>query len=204
MGNRAHRECGDRAWLPELVRSLLSACKLCALTKWGPAARPSGGGLGILLCLSFWLPHLSVSLASHSCQHESGPHRGAGRGHVWSRVRLVLRWAQGWFRLSTKDLHPLFGRPGLSEAEGWPFPPLCPPEDPHQFHALTLPALPIPHVGQLSICSAELRAAGWATVPLSHSRQRWQEGGSTMPALCAGVSESLRAPAIGCPACLGI
>ena len=48
-------------------------------------------------------PHLPT-LAPHSCQHEPGSHRGAGGGHVWSRVRPELRWGVvcgvGWVMLT--------------------------------------------------------------------------------------------------------
>lgn len=80
---------------------MLSVWELSALTKGGghkqKGLREHLGWFGPPPpYLSFSLTHVCPS--SHSCQHESGPHRGAGRGHVWSRVRLGLRWAQvqGW------------------------------------------------------------------------------------------------------------
>lgn len=77
----------------------LSLGALCP-HKAGGQAEGTAGASGLVWTpppyLSFSLTHVCHS--SHSCQHESGPHRGAGRGHVWSRVRLGLRWAQvqGW------------------------------------------------------------------------------------------------------------
>lgn len=158
--------------------------------------------------LSFYLPHASLTLAAHSCQHESGPHRGAGRGHVWSGVRLGLRWAQvqGWGQVVNMRLGVThFGQPGFPEAEGLVIPSTVSlrrsslaarrpswygvnlgPRHSGNFPPSCRAAVPL--------CSAELGAA----VP-SHSRARW--GCCSMPPsppLYAGVDLPLRASASGC------
>lgn len=162
MGNGTHRKArthippgaGQGLALPELL-CLLSCPSYPAPLSLGALCPHKGGHRwGSFKSIRGWLGHPpleflatpSLSVTSYSCQHESGPHWGTGRGHVWSRVRPGLWWAPDWAwgRVVDIRLFPLFGQPGFLEAEGWQFPPLCPPEHPHQPHALTLPGLPGP------------------------------------------------------------
>lgn len=67
-------------------------------------------------------PALIYPLAPCSCQHEPGPHRGAGGGHVRSGVRPGVCGAGGWCQHGCEN--PLLG------LQGWGWPLLPPPAAP--------------------------------------------------------------------------
>lgn len=129
-------------------------------------------------------PH-PPTLAPHSCQHEPGPHRGAGGGHVWSGVSPGLRWgvvcAVGWVMLTWCEYSCPWG------LQGWGWPLLLGLQDPYEapgrgspwlcaFALSCLPSpgdigatwalvsswsFPSPHPGQSWLCASGLGPGSW-------------------------------------------
>lgn len=124
----------------------------------------------------------------HSCHHESGPHRRAGRGHVWSRVRPGLGAGcqhkahtlsldnLSFLRLKAgRALHCVARKP-LTKRMHWPF--------------LSCPALIVESKSRCSSscptfvqgsCASVLSRAGaadLATVPCLTAGDMEEEGGS--------------------------